>query len=582
MRFAYIDSNGNEVPIPSVDALALRIELGAITDTTQLYDAQADQWGPADTHEIFHTLARSAGSDDGFVAPPPVAPEPVPPPPAPEAEAVAPESGDVPLSFDAPGAVDSELTLAEPPTPSEPEDPAAGLDLTLAEAAPVAESPASSSPEAEDLGLGGLDLAPAQESEAPEAPATNPDPAADAEDGDSTGEGGFDFGDMDGGLELEDALGQASGGDDAGDGAMDFSGGFGEGMGMGESPDFSGGLELEDAMDFSLGTPEGGVGDSLDLETPMSQFTPEDPPAWMDGDTGSSDDSDVMDFSSVSDESGEPDVPLRDRRTAKNRPSKPRLRRQSAMAGPIVGVVLLLAVAVGGYAAWPALSARFFGPGTPEPAGVVLPPLSEELEPQMRELAGEALAVLYAEVRSGWASGEPVAAPSREWLGGMYLANASQYEGVEAFWNGMEARLVGVEGIDVASFDAAFQARAAASGVSGDAAAAMRERATAGFVAGREDRAVIYGQIERLVDAALELHSFLLANEANIEYVPASSGTTDPVLEANPATPELREAMEGYIDTITRVLGELTFMEQVTADGLWEHVLAEVQQVGIR
>src|SRR5512134_1175260 len=78
MRFAYIDSHGNEVPIPSVDALALRIELGAIGPDTQLYDAQADHWAPASTHEIFHTLSRDSRGD-GFVAPPPVAP---PPPPA--------------------------------------------------------------------------------------------------------------------------------------------------------------------------------------------------------------------------------------------------------------------------------------------------------------------------------------------------------------------------------------------------------------------------------------------------------------------------------------------------------------------
>lgn len=43
MRFAYIDSQGNEVSIPSVDALALRIELGAIGPHTELYDAQADR-----------------------------------------------------------------------------------------------------------------------------------------------------------------------------------------------------------------------------------------------------------------------------------------------------------------------------------------------------------------------------------------------------------------------------------------------------------------------------------------------------------------------------------------------------------
>ena len=70
MRFAYIDSNGNEVPIPSVDALALRIELGAIHASTELYDAQADQWGPAHEHEIFHALARAAEDEHrGFAAP---------------------------------------------------------------------------------------------------------------------------------------------------------------------------------------------------------------------------------------------------------------------------------------------------------------------------------------------------------------------------------------------------------------------------------------------------------------------------------------------------------------------------------
>ncbi len=72
MRFAYIDSQGNEVAIPSVDGLALRIELGAISEDTDLYDAQAGRWGPAHTHEIFHTLSRHP-EDDGFV-PPPMAP----------------------------------------------------------------------------------------------------------------------------------------------------------------------------------------------------------------------------------------------------------------------------------------------------------------------------------------------------------------------------------------------------------------------------------------------------------------------------------------------------------------------------
>ncbi len=89
MRFAYIDSQGNEVAIPSVEALGLRIELGAIGPDTELYDAQAERWGPAHTHEIYHTLSRDSSDEDGFVAPPP----PVAPPPSAE-EPVAPPAAE--------------------------------------------------------------------------------------------------------------------------------------------------------------------------------------------------------------------------------------------------------------------------------------------------------------------------------------------------------------------------------------------------------------------------------------------------------------------------------------------------------
>ena len=129
MRFAYIDSNGNEVPIPSVDALALRIELGAISENTELYDAQADQWGPAHTHEIFHTLSRDVdGGDDGFVAPPP----PVPAPPVGSAPVGSPPVGSAPPGSPPVDAKERDrdqsdgptagLTLADPPPPPRDED----------------------------------------------------------------------------------------------------------------------------------------------------------------------------------------------------------------------------------------------------------------------------------------------------------------------------------------------------------------------------------------------------------------------------------------------------------------------------
>ena len=73
MRFAYIDSQGKEVSIPSADALRLRIELGAIVDSTMFHDASTDKWAAASDHEIYRTLKREVDGDDGsgFIAPPP-------------------------------------------------------------------------------------------------------------------------------------------------------------------------------------------------------------------------------------------------------------------------------------------------------------------------------------------------------------------------------------------------------------------------------------------------------------------------------------------------------------------------------
>ena len=51
MPFIYIDSQSREVRIPSVDALRLRIELGAIKDDTQFHDANT-----AKTFNFLHGL----------------------------------------------------------------------------------------------------------------------------------------------------------------------------------------------------------------------------------------------------------------------------------------------------------------------------------------------------------------------------------------------------------------------------------------------------------------------------------------------------------------------------------------------
>ena len=605
MRFAYIDSNGNEVPIPSVDALALRIELGAITENTQLYDAQADEWGPAHTHEIFHTLSRDAGGDEGFVAPPPVAPPSVSTPTpgtasgeeaaGGETTSAAASGPDATAEEDALAPSSAETAGGEPETASvsaaeEPEDEDGSFGLTLAEA-PEEDGGGAEGGDDSELGLtvsedpavelalpgdeDALDLAPPAE-DALDLAAPFEEEAMDLSPGGGEDEGAtFDFGGMEGGLELEETF------DPPTDEPMDLSAAVEGG------DDLSGGMELETSMEFDTDGFDVGEGSSLDLEAPMSEFSPEQPPSWMEEDEAASDG--VLDFSSVSAAAGEDEVegevPLRDRRTPRNKPSPPKHRKQRNLALPIVLVVLLLAVGMGGYAAWPLISERLASGGEPEVPEVYLPPLSEELMPVMRDASADALAASFEDARSAWAQTGPLQEPPSEWLEGIYLANAGDYETVEAFWSGMADFAGRVRAIDLAAFDAALSAELQSRSMVADQMSAVRERADSGFVAATPERTEVYDRFDALIDASLALHSFLVANQDQIEYAPAAAVTTDPVLEVNPATPAIGEAMGDLLDDVLASLNELEALggaDGVTAEGLRSALRVRIQEVGVR
>ena len=575
MRFAYIDSNGNEVPIPSVDALALRIELGAITDDTQLYDAQADLWAPANSHEIYHTLSRDLGGE-GFVpapaAPPrstPVVPE-RPAEPRQEITDLAPEPP-APAPEPAPSAEAGDSFVLEGPAEAD-------SGQTLAADAPVEPEPAPDAA-ADDLGVEALELAPMDvsdpvASEGPPDLTAPPDssPASHAED---AGEEGPTF-DFSGGLEVE---GAESASESAGAAPMDFTSAIPDAEEP--IPDFSGGMELETAAEFDRGFDTGSTG-PLELETPMSEFTPDAPPGWMEAgpDSGGED---VMDLSSVgarTEESATDVTGPTEKRVPKNKPSPPKFKKQRNLAGPIIGVVLVSALGIGGYAAWPVISGLL--EGEPEDAGTVIPPIPSALEPQMMSVANATVVAIYESVRTDWAADGPIATPGPDWLSGRYLATASEYPEAETFWEGMSDLMVAAAGIDLTTFDAAYGEELQRQAVSEADGALMRARADSGFVAAATARAATHQQLEDLIDAALRLHSFLVSNEASIEHVPASSATADPILEAVPATPELRSSMEGLIGNVTNALSDLDYRSQVTADGLWQSFVTRVHESAVQ
>lgn len=596
MRFAYIDSQGNEVPIPSVDALALRIELGAIKSDTQLYDGQADHWGPADTHEIFHTLSRDV-ADNAFVAPPPPMAPPPPPStdPEPEAQAEAPaepepvaevtpepvaEAPDDFLSFDLVG----DAPAAEPVSESPAAAPSFGSALADDLAAipgvepPTLEAPA---PPADTTGFGDmdLDLAPMDGLEST--------PTLD-EPGD---EASFDFS---GGIELEEPLADESAADDA---PMAFDGGFQSGADMAgadSAMDFTapgGGIELESPMDFAGGSDamdfsgSGTDGGSLELETPMSDFTPEQSSSWVDeSDPGPVSPPDAMDFSRPS--AGSAGREATERPEPRNRPSPPRRKRSRPFpTGLVAGVVGLLVVGGGGYFGWTMLGS---GSDDPDEVPVVLPPvvipdIPAELLPQMRDIAEDALGLMLSEYRARSEELGITPEVNPEWLGGAYLANASSYGDIEAFWLGIERFVDEVRNTDLAVFHAKYVEQVAETELDETQAALMTERADSGFVAARDGRFEAYILMDDLVNASLNLHQFLVDNEELIDYDPAASGvSSDPVLEAVPATETLRDEMWALVGGITGALQDLGTLDQVTTERLFAVLFDRMRSAGVR
>lgn len=602
MRFAYIDSNGNEVPIPSVDALALRIELGAITENTQLYDAQADEWGPAHTHEIFHTLSRDAADDDGFVAPPPVASAPVADAPADAGtpQSAAPADGaaeggegseSAPVEGEAaPAPKDSAAVVEKQEEPAEEEDPSFGLTLADAPPAPPDDEGAGDDAAAAELQTG---TAPAGSTEAeeprradeeddlpylelePDAPDADDEepldlgPSSDTPDEES--EAVFDFGDMEEALEVEES--------DEAEEPMDFSP-----ASDGGTTDLGGGMELETAMEFDAADFDTGDDSSLDLETPMSEFSPAEPPSWMEEDDSAGGD-EVLDFSSVgagTEEEAERDAPAKERRTPRSRPSPPRHRRQRNLAVPLVGIVAILAVGIGGYVAWPVVSDRLASMGQPDDPEVIIPPLAEELMPVMRGAADAVLASIQDQARTDWAASSSVTEPPAGWLTGLYLATAGDYPAVEGFWTGISDYIGQMRSVDLGTFDAAMRAELEARGVPDADVAPIMARADSGFVAAAPDRAEVFDGFQGLADAALALHRFLVANQDNIEHAPAAAETTNPNLEVDPATEEIEAAMNDRLDAYFRAQAALGVRDKPTAAGLMSMLRDSAQDSWIR
>ena len=541
MRFVYIDSQGREVPIPTVEALALRIELGAITDTTRFYDPTADLWAPAGEHEIFRSLTRELElKSEGFVAPPPATPA-ASPPDVPDARVAEPP----PAATEAePEAVPVPEAAGEPPALSAPDDVLGGLDFGLTIASGPTDDELATPLPAQGSDSDSLGLETALDLSIGEDEATLASVVPEPDSPDSVDFGGF------GGLLGDDNE------EEEVEGAPAPAGGE---------------LGLEDA---AMGL------DGMEMEQPLSEF-PLDQSEWKDPEPAS-DEASHADLPPPPEQPGdgddEPDRPTRARPAA-----RPEQKKSSGIPALLVlGTVALLLVR-GSWFGWNSFRNRQAAQATaPEEIDppVTIPTIPAELEPRLQAVAAAAktdwLAALRTQIPSD--RGLPIE-PAREWLGGSYLADASLGE----YWGALSDYLADIQARDEEMFVSFFRARLDSAAVTGPEAETLANRARAGFQAARPDRRVVYRQLGAVIDAAMGLHEFLVTNEDEIEYDPAASGASrDPVLEAVPATPELGAAMWDRVDRITESLDGLGALDRVTTDRLLELFVAQLRAVEIR
>lgn len=179
------------------------------------------------------------------------------------------------------------------------------------------------------------------------------------------------------------------------------------------------------------------------------------------------------------------------------------------------------------------------------------PAANPELEAQIRDAEGSAFQDMIVAMDSLRSVHEVTGGP-REWLSGRYLANASEYPDVEAYWDRYRDYVAELRARDEELFRRGFVNRLERSGLEGAVLSMRLARATEQFRSTGASRDTVYSAMDEMAQAALDLHELLVEREADIAYTPVRPGvvTRDPVLEAVPTDAELRTRIWDTLDRL--------------------------------
>lgn len=571
MRFQYVDRSGRKVEVQSLEGLAARLELGAITPETMLYDAVADRWAPAAEHEFFRSLVRPAGRETALpVTPPGLVPSPEEVEPVVEGRGA--EDDPDPAAVDAPpgsapGSEDIPAPGASPP--EEPEGDA-------------------SQPDGSDE----------------ESMSRGPDPRAQgsfAEIRDGTGSGAsalFGLLDLDEGAEVSDPFG--------GELELDV-------LPDVEAPP----ADRERGNDPTAPAADAPVeGPTLDEPLPADILPPPEAPApplatrgegpgprvlSLDelgaGDDGSGAGSTEEAAGEPAGEGGResgaregdwryvpggpPPRPLKGVEVP-GEEDEPYFRATRSSPATLAGggdtgrrpADLLPVLRTGGIALVLALVVWFvgarWGPWA-DPRDRVPAELQAPFGTAWSGAYGDLLQAFDAMGRA-----RPLAErPGRDWLEGVYLAYASRYPAEGEYWSGLGALVRDFRLSEDSIFASRVRSRLEAQRLpDGDRELLLRE-ALRRFEESRPARVRVYAQAEGIAAAAAELHGLLVQHEEEILYEPftVSGVSRDPVIEAVPTNRPLAETMWSLIDRVTRGLQDMDAIMGVSTRGFVDAVL---------
>jgi hypothetical protein len=172
-------------------------------------------------------------------------------------------------------------------------------------------------------------------------------------------------------------------------------------------------------------------------------------------------------------------------------------------------------------------------------------------------------------------------APPSAWLSGYYMANASQFDSISAFWEGYRRVIEELHQREESVFLALLAEEAGRLGVSDpEKAQLLYDYLLDRWESALPARDALYASLALTADAAVDLHNFLIENQGALRYTPAVGPAVpdDPVLEVEASDPVVDEGLKEKLDQVLMALDRSRSDRVSVLDGIEAALFSAVER----